>query len=126
MTNYAALSDRAFIASMVAVVVQIILIVLSTMVVVPEHKSPNITICVLLLLPLLIILPWLLWRNIRAHIWLCFLMLGYFMPSVQSAFLWQQYGFLPFVEIANEVYAFIVAMMFARWEQKRYQISVTR
>ncbi|CAA0097181.1 Uncharacterised protein [BD1-7 clade bacterium] len=125
MANFESKSDLAFKATMAGYFLQLVIVVLSTTVLVPTHKSPNLVICVLSLIPLLILLPWLIKRNIRAHIWLCFIVLGYFLPAVLHAFI-PQYGWLPYVEVANLIYLFIVAMLFARWEQKRYQISVTR
>ena len=125
MANFEKKSNLAYRASLFGYFFQLVLIALSTLWLVPEHKQPNAVIWVLSSIPMLILLPWLIKRNIRAHIWLCFLVLGYFMPAVQHAFI-PQYGWLPYVEIANLVYLFIVAMYFARWEQKRYQISVTR
>ena len=124
--NYEQKANIAYKASLLGYGLQYILILLSTLWLVPTHKEPNVVVCVLSMVPLLIILPWIIKRNIRAHIWLCFLMLGYFLPAVQHAFLFEYYGWLPFVEVVNTVYLFIVAMMFSRWEQRRYQISVTR
>ena len=126
ISDYEQKADLAYKASLFGYVLQYILILLSTLWLVPTHKEPNIVICILSMVPLLIILPWIIKRNIRAHIWLCFLMLGYFLPAVLHAFMVEQYGWLPFVEVANTVYVFIVAMMFARWEQRRFQISITR
>jgi len=106
--------------------IQIALIFFTTMWWVPTHKSPNYVIGFFVATPLIILLPWMLKRNIRAFIWLCFVQLGYFMPAVQHMFMYEQYGFMPFVETALVFVLFCVAMMFARWEQKRYGISVTR
>lgn len=126
MSVFAKKADFAFKASMCGFVLHVFLIIASTLIWVPKHQSPTLIVTILLLLPLLLLLPWLIKRNIRAHIWLCFIMLGYFMPAVENCFMFEQYGWLPFIEALNCVYLFIVAMMFARWEQKRYEISVTR
>ena len=128
MANFDKKADIAFIASMLGVALQLLLLVLSTVVFVPAHKADAASWAVTFAIsaPILLLLPWLVKRNIRAHIWLCFLMLGYFLPAVQQSFAYPHFGWLPFVEVVNNVYVFIIAMMFARWEQKRYQISVTR
>lgn len=126
MTDFVKKSDIAYKITLASVFLQMLLIVAYTLIWVPTHKEPNVVVCILQLIPLLMCLPWLLKRNIRAHICICFLVLGYFMAAVMSAFLWKQTGWIPFVEVANTVVMFNAAMMFARWEQKRYQISVTR
>lgn len=123
---YAKKADIAYRAVLAGYLLQYLLIVVSTLWLVPTHKQPSITICIMSMLPLLILLPWILRRSIRAHIWLCFLMLGYFLPAVQHAFMHEQYGWLPLIEIANAVCLYVAAMLFARWEQRRLQISVTR
>lgn len=119
-------ADIAYRAVLAGYFFQFLLIMVSTLWMVPKHKEPNIVVCILSMLPLLILLPWIARRNIRAHIWLCFLMLGYFLPAVQHAFMSEQYGWLPLVEIANAVYLYITAMLFSRWEQRQFSISVTR
>lgn len=124
--DYEKKSNLAYKASLLGYGLQYLLIIISTLWLVPTHKEPNLVICILSMLPLLVIFPWIIKRSIRAHIWLCFLMLGYFLPAVLHAFMYQQYGWLPFVEITNTAYLFIAAMMFARWEQKRYCVSITR
>ena len=126
MAGFDKKADIAFKASMLGVALQFFIIIASTLIWVPSHKVPTWQATIMISLPLLILMPWLIKRNIRAHIWLCFLMLGYFLNAVQQCFLYEQYGMLPFFEVANTVYLFMIAMMFARWEQKRYQISVTR
>ena len=124
--SFARKADISFKVSMAAYFLQCALVVLFTLVILPTHKAANPVMCVLQLLPLLMLLPWLLKRSIRAHIWLCFIILGYFMTSVLSAFMVEQYGQWPLLEVANTVVVFISSMLFSRWEQKRYAISVTR
>ena len=124
--SFARKADIGFKVSMAAYFFQCLLVVLFTLVILPTHKVASPVMCVLQLLPLLMLLPWLLKRSIRAHIWLCFIILGYFMTSVLSAFMFKQYGLWPLVEVANTVVVFISSMLFSRWEQKRYAISVTR
>ena len=122
-TTKAALAYRL---SMTGYFIQYFLIAVSTLWLVPSNQQPNPVACVFIMVPLLILLPWLLKRSIRAHIWLCFIMLGYFTAAVENAFLYAIHGWIPFIEIANTVLVFNAAMLFARWEQKRLQISVTR
>ncbi|NRB40812.1 MAG: DUF2069 domain-containing protein [Pseudomonadales bacterium] len=126
MADFGKKADIAFIATMLGVAAQFFIIIAVTLIWVPTHKVPTWQATVMISIPMLILLPWLVKRNIRAHVWLCFIMLGYFLNAVQQCFLHEQYGILPFFEVANTIYIFSVAMMFSRWEQKRYQISVTR
>lgn len=106
--------------------VQLAMIFITTMWWVPTHKTPNFIIGFIIAAPLLILLPWLIKRNIRAFVWLCFVQLGYFMPATEHMFMYKQYGLAPFIEATLTVLLFITAMLFARWEQKQYGISVTR
>ena len=101
----------------------VVVIVLSTLWFVPSNKSPNLVICVLSLIPLALITPWIILKNVRAHIWLCFILLGYFLGSVENAFLVEEYGRLPLVEIAILVFLFVAATLFARWQ---HQVLHTR
>lgn len=110
-------SQMAFVISGIGFVVLLLLIMLSTMWLVPTHKSPNIVVCILALIPLVILLPWLWKKNVRSFIWLCFILLGYFLTAVQNCFI-SQYGWLPFVEVAVIVNLFISAMLFARWQKQ--------
>jgi uncharacterized membrane protein len=126
MLSFDKKADMAFRAGFFLYVVQLVLIFVSTLWLLPTHKTPNLTAAIFISLPLLILLPWLLRRNIRAFVWLCFMQLGYFMPATQHMFMVEQYGWIPFVETAVIVTLFVVAMLFARWEQKRFGISVTR
>lgn len=105
---------------------QLLLNMVSTTWIVPTHKSPAPLIGLLASLPLFMLLPWLLKRNIRAFVGLCFLQLAYFIPATFHIFMFKQYGWMPFVETTNIIVLFVLAMMFARWEQKRLGISVTR
>lgn len=126
MSDFNKKADVAFVAGITGYFLQLALILLTTTVLLPTHKSPNITAGIFICLPLLILLPWLLKRNIRAFLWLCFVELGYFIPATQHLFMLEQYGGIAYIEAVVVVWVFVVAMLFGRWEQKRYGISVTR
>lgn len=93
------------------------LLLVSTLLWVPEHKAPNMTIAILVLLPLVLILPWILKKNTRAHIWLCFMLLGYFLNVVPQLFI-PQYGLMPYLELVVLITLFVSAMLFARWQHR--------
>ncbi len=126
MSDFNKKADLAFVASLGGYFLQLALIFITTTVLVPTHKTPNIIAGIFISLPLLIVLPWLIKRNIRAFLWLCFIELGYFIPATLHVFMLKQYGWIAYVEVFVVIYVFIIAMLFGRWEQKRYGISVTR
>lgn len=123
--NYSAKARLGWLASMASYLLQIVLLVLMTMVWPPQGKSANLVVCVILVAPLLPFLPFLLRRSIRAHVWLCFLSLFYLMMAVPSGFD-PRYGLLGRLELANVMLLFVFTLCFARWEQRRLGISVTR
>lgn len=126
MNVFARKAQIAFWVMLGLYVLQLALLVLAATVLAPTHKSPNLVAAVFVIIPLLLVFPWLIRRNIRASIWLCFMQLGYFMPAVQHMFMVEQYGWVPFAETAVIIALFVVGMLFARWEQRRFGISVTR
>ncbi|MFD2229132.1 DUF2069 domain-containing protein [Alkalimarinus sediminis] len=67
--------------------------------------------------PLLIFLPGLLKGNLRAHIWLCFVVLFYFTRSVVDAFLTEG-AILEAVITTTTVVVFVAAMMNVFWQKK--------
>ena len=124
--DFTSKANRAWKILLIFYGAQLLLTIAATTVLAPTHKQPNIFIGILECVPLLLLLPWLLRRSIRAAVWLCFMQLGYFLPSAQHMFMIEQYGWVPFAEAALIIALFIAAMLFARWEQKRLGISVTR
>lgn len=113
------------VASLAFLLVHIVLLLLQTLLITPEGKEANLTVAVLLVAPLILFMPWILVRNLRAHAWLCFASLWFFMLAVPSAFD-PRYGFLAQWEFANSVLLFLSTMLFVRYEQRRLGISITR
>lgn len=82
----------------------------------PMERDANYVVWLMHLLPLIIFLPGMLRSSSRTYIYLCFMLLIYFMLSVANAFL-PEYGWHPWVEILLLLILFISAMMHARWLQ---------
>ncbi len=81
----------------------------------PEQSSPLLILCIKLV-PLLLVLPGILSQQLRAHIWLCFIVLFYFTQSVVESFL-SQGGSLDLFITALSVIIFCAAMMYVKWER---------
>lgn len=112
---YPTLAKTAAFINGIGIVLFILTLMAGTLWFPPTHKSPNVVICILVILPIALLLPWLIKGSPRAHIWFCFILLGYFLNSVQSAFL-DEYGFIPWIELPLETLLFITSMLFARWK----------
>lgn len=112
-------------ASLVFLLLHTALLLAQTLWITPTGKEPNLTVAILLIAPLVLFLPWIVLRNLRAHAWLSFTSLWFFMLAVPSAFD-PRYGFLAQWEFANSVLLFVSTMMFVRCEQRRLGISITR
>jgi uncharacterized membrane protein len=82
----------------------------------PLDKEPNTVVWFFHIVPLLMMLPGMLKNHYRSYIWLCFVLLFYFMTAVIQAFA-PEYGWFPKFEVALIVLLFISAMMFSRWWQ---------
>lgn len=115
----------AFYTAFGCYIAEIAILIAMTLFWTPEGKEPNLTVCLILVLPLLPFFPYLFKRSIRAFIALCFASLFYLAFAVPSA-LDPRYGLLGQLEFAVVSMLCVSSMMFARWEQKRLGISVTR
>jgi len=73
------------------------------------------------LIPLLLVLPGLINNQLRAFIWLCFIVLFYFTQSVVESFLSKAAG-IDLIITTLTVVIFISAMYFIKWEKLRGQI----
>ncbi|TNF32913.1 MAG: DUF2069 domain-containing protein [Gammaproteobacteria bacterium] len=82
----------------------------------PEDGHPNVTIWVIGTLPLLVFLPGMLRRNFRSFIWLCFVLLFYFLKIVwdlgAAQVLWIDQCLL-----AVLVPLYTASMLFVRWHR---------
>lgn len=68
------------------------------------------------LLPLLIVLPGLLSSQLRAYIWLCFIVLFYFTQAVVETFLSAGAG-LDWLITTLTVVMFCTAMLYVKWQR---------
>ena len=83
------------------------------------QRSPNKVVWAVQSLPLLLTLPGVVRAGPKAHIWLCFLLLGYFLVAVNALLYCPT--LLVAIEIGLIVVLFISAMLFARWQAKLYK-----
>jgi len=79
----------------------------------PEGASPWVALTIKLF-PLLIIMPGLLLDNLRAFIWLCFIVLFYFTQSVVETFLSKGANIDYFITFLT-VTQFLSAMFYIKW-----------
>ena len=108
----------------ISYVAEIIILFLLTHVLYPAGKSPNTVVFCILAIPLLPFFPFLIKRNIKAHAWLMFMTLFYFVLVVDDV-LDPRYGFIAQLELANIFILFCSSMLFTRYEQKRLDITIT-
>lgn len=117
MTQTSVLLRRVSIVFWLSYFGLILEITLNTFVWHQEGRVGGIVIWVIRAGPLLAFLPWLLARNHRTMIWLCFLLMIYFLVAVPNAMLpitvWINY-----VEVALVVSLFVSAMLYSRWLQR--------
>ena len=79
-------------------------------------RDPSFTIWAVQLLLLLIFLPGLLSQNLRALIWLCFMLLGFFIAAISTAFVCHS---LPAqLEVAAITLLFSSTIAYVRWRAK--------
>jgi uncharacterized membrane protein len=81
----------------------------------PEGSSPWV-IGSVKLFPLLIVLPGMLKDSLRAHTWLCFIVLFYFTQAVVEAFLSKAASLDLFITLLT-VAIFLSAMFYIKWER---------
>jgi uncharacterized membrane protein len=79
-------------------------------------RSPSVALALLHILPLLMFLPGVLKKNLRTHIWLCFILLGYFVAAVVNAFACPSW--LPISESVVIVLLFTAGMVYVRWRSR--------
>ena len=82
---------------------------------IPEG-SPVMFILLVKLIPLLIIFPGLVKDQLRAHIWLCFIILFYFTQSVVETFL-SLAAFTDIFITSLTVIIFLASMFYIKWER---------
>lgn len=124
-TSFGFKAKLAFYTAFGCYIAEIFILIAMTMVWPPEGKETNLTVCLIFVLPLLPFFPFLAKRSIRAFVALCYASLFYLAFAVPSA-LDPRYGLLGQLEFAAIGLLCASSMMFARWEQKRLGISITR
>ena len=65
---------------------------------------------------LLSFLPGVLKQNIRTHVWLTFILLGFFIASVTTVF--ACYSILTLLEVLVIVALFVSSMLYIRWQSR--------
>ena len=121
---YAVKADISYVLTIISVAVELLLLYLVTHTFLPEGKNANTVIFWVNAIPLLVFLPLLLIRNIKAFAWLSFLIMLYFIIAVMNAFD-PRYGVVSQLELATVCLIFIFSMLFIRYEQRRLGITIT-
>jgi len=120
-SNYKFLSKRAIITYFISIssyFALLVLLILSVIFTSVSAEVSRILMYSVKLIPLLIVLPGLLSKSPRAHIWLCFIVLFYFIQSVVNV--WLSHGRpLDVLENITIVSIFISSMMFVRWSRDK-------
>lgn len=84
---------------------------------VPLRPAASVTVWLIQVVPLLLFLPGMLKKNWRTFIWLCFLLLLYFLVAVLNIFS-PSVLVIDYLETALICCLFICAMLFCRWHQR--------
>jgi uncharacterized membrane protein len=87
------------------------------------RQAPPV-IWALRILPLLVFLPGLIRDRVRTHIWLCFVILLYFLTVVLRLF-YNPADPVAWVAMASIVTCFVAAMLYARWRSQELRGEVT-
>jgi uncharacterized membrane protein len=120
-TDYKRLAAGARIGVLVSYFGMLLVFSLTTMVLPSCQRSPNWVIWLIHLLPLLMLVRGVMNRNVRSHVWLSFLSLGYFMASVNGIFACPT--FLTGLEIVLEVMLFVTTTMYIRWRSRELKAA---
>jgi len=119
MSSYSTLANQAQKTALVCYFGLIVLFAATTLIWVPAGKSPNIVICLIQTLPLLIFVSG-LWRGfVRTYSWLCFVILIYFCITVTSLFI-QSGRLVVWLELVLVVGLFIASVLFIRWKSRSF------
>lgn len=125
MSNpYARLSRYSRLTVLLSYATLLIVLTLGTLVWPSCGRSPNWVVWGIQLLLMLVFLPGLVQQNVRTHAWLTFVLLGFFIASVSTAFACG--SVLTIVEVFITVILFIAAMLFIRWRSKQLRADSTQ
>lgn len=84
---------------------------------VPLRSAASLTVWAFQIVPLLVFVPGMLKKSWRTFIWLCFLLLLYFLVAVLNIFS-PAVLLIDYLEITLICALFISAMLFCRWQQR--------
>lgn len=105
------------ITALISYLLLLVLLVVSTLLTtLPPEASRGLMLAVKII-PLIIFLPGLLKGHLRAHIWVCFVVLFYFTRSVVAAYLTEG-DLLETAITATTVMLFIASMMNVFWQKR--------
>jgi uncharacterized membrane protein len=117
MTDYARKSATAALVSKLFYFLLLAVLAFTTLAAdLPEGVSPWLVLGVKFI-PLLIVLPGLIKNNLRAYIWLCFIVLFYFTRAVVDAYLSEGNNVADIGLTIITTTLFLSAMMFVKWEK---------
>ena len=114
--NYPMLSRYSRGGMLVSYFVLILLITLGTLVWPSCNRSPNGVIWAIQMLLLLPFLPAIVRQKVRSLAWLTFILLGFFMASVSTAFACTSW--LTVTEVLMTMFLFIFTMFHIRWRSR--------
>ena len=117
MADDAKLSRRALALAVGSLIGLLAMIVLTTAVLPSGGRAPNLTVCLLLSLPLAGLLPGVVRASITAHIWTSFVAMLYFAIAVTNLFMPRRAP-TDWVELVLSVLLFTTTMMFVRWHSR--------
>ncbi|MGK0441386.1 MAG: putative membrane protein [Pseudohongiellaceae bacterium] len=114
--NYVLLSRYTYITVLVTYASLLVLYVLTLLMYPSCGRSANLFIAGLHIVPLLFFLPSLMRHHVRAYVWLCFILCGYFLAAVPNAL-----GCSTVLNVTEPILVvvlFISAMMYVRWRSR--------
>lgn len=117
MSSYTTLASQAHKAALFCYFGLVSLLAATTLVWVPEGKSPNLVVCLLQTVPLLIFVSGLCKGFVRTYSWLSFVILIYFCVTVTALFV-QQGKWVLWLELILVVGLFITSVLFIRWKSR--------
>ncbi|WP_019530545.1 DUF2069 domain-containing protein [Dasania marina] len=124
MTNpYQRLSRYSFYTVLFCYASLLLLYVLTLLMYPSCGRSANLFIAALHLLPLLAFLPSIMRQHVRSYVWLCFMLLGYFLAAVPNALGCSTP--LNILEPILIVLLFSAGMMYVRWRSRALKAALS-
>ncbi len=115
-TNFHTLARYSRQAVIINYVLLLIIFSLGTLVWPSCNRSPNLVIWGIHMLLMLSFLPAIIKQQVRAHAWMTFVLLGFFLVAVDRVFACTSW--LAVLEVLVITVLFIAAMMYIRWRSK--------